>query len=841
MSIISYKKTPKYNLYIYKIMDVPKSKNVSIQISEENLEKLTNALNQLNIKYDQAIQTLSESPVPELEEFSTIKSDPSVDNLKNDILESDLENNTDEEDILDPLTSDDFDDESQPVNNNPINHPVNDDDDVNEITPDDIIDDDESNKTESDDEFDLVSDDENTFTTETKPDQIVNVFNKSDQSLVNNETNEINDTNNEMEILNTEKKIILNIGGKNFNLKEKLLTCLNINYWRLHKITKQGRISYFLDRDPYYFSKIVALIKLYGFDQEKILEHFNDYSEQLISELCFYGLIDKKFIPRPKLKLKRSVTFPSRHDEIIKIIVDDQLFETSSGILSKSPQFDTKLKMSRSKQFYLNDVDPRIFRYVLNFLRTGELYVNNADIIELLDNYGIEYEKMENKKINEHIVSHYLTHNLDAVHNQIIGCVNTLDPRANIVPHSNDMYQFFDNNYYCPNNMFSSTNNENINIITTESELSFDSNIVFNLTDSTKDLGECIEDMLLCIDIPVLKPTERAEYVDLVEYQIIENIGIFCNDGHNKKVIMQTNNDLLYIHPMIYTNKAEDYHNMTNIDDKKMKVLYENTLIDIHRIILPLFLFRDKQNHLPVRKMINKKISTQLVVKLAPLKKLFKNGIKDIPLLNICLISNFINLAPVSSVIQNNPVQDNSTKGSRTEQSKSIIQIPINDELKNRPIMYLYDKTHSVNITIQSTSNPIYDVAVIPLDKFGFIKDFFFTIVEKEDFISNRIDKFAHELIELEILCVKENPQNQQKMLTLHSKLDSILLNYYIPLKTLGHKLPNGVYYYSFSADPKCNQILGGLMGNGYVIRIKVKKMDGIIKFYANEYHREII
>jgi hypothetical protein len=664
--------------------------------------------------------------------------------------------------------------------------------------------------------------------------------NKTQSQLVNKLT--------KMEILKMENKITLNVGGKKFNIKKNLLEYLNINYGRLHKIIKDERIIYFMDKDPYYFSKIMALVKLYGFDQEKILEHINDYSEQLINELCLYGLLDKKFNPRPKLRLKRTVTFPSRHDDIVKIIAGEQLFETSSGVLSRSNYFDTKLKLSRSKQFYLSDIDPKIFRYVLNFLRTGELYVNNADIIELLNNYGIEYEKLENKKINENIVSHYIPHNLDSVYNQLFGCINVIDPRTNPIPNTNSLYQFIDNKLYYPENMLVSPNVENINIISTDSKLIFGSEIVFNLTDVSKNLGECIEDLLLCIDIPVLKPTEQVEYIDFVEYHLVENISIVINDGVNKKIMLQTNNDLLYLHSIIYTDNADDYHEMVNIEGKKIKLLYENTLIDIHRIVLPLFLFRDKQNHLPIKKMMDKNISALLVVKMAPLKKLFKNKIKEIPLLNVCLISNFINLAPSISVLQNNNSHDHvsqhnvSLNKQGNQISNTISQIPINIELKTQPIMYLYDKTHPIIIPIQTTPNPIYDVAIVPLDKFGFIKDFFFTIVEKEDFISNRINKFSEELIEMEILQLKEIPQAQtQKTLVLHSKLDSSMLNYYIPLKRLGHKLPNGIYYYSFSSDPKNNQILGGLLGIGYILRIKVKKMDGYIKFYANEYHKEII
>jgi hypothetical protein len=812
-------------------MDILTNTDATIQISAENFSRLKSMFEQLSAKID----------MPQNKNICKNKIEQIV-----------------EEDTLDPLEPEDLDDDVKDdvkdgVKDDVKTEIVNTNDstnNMNEIMPDDIIEEDDgtlfnnmANTTDQniDSDLDLASEEDLPVSSQ----QSFHQINKPMQhplsygqlqtkqiplqihsTLTDSEIGAV--SKSKMEIL-MENKITLNVGGKKFNLKKNLLECLGINYSRLHKITKNDRQMYFLDRDPYYFSKMISIIKLYGLDQEKIVEHIDDYSDQFVNELCYYGIIDKKYNPRPKLRLKRTVTFPSRHDEIIKIVVGDQYFETLSGVLSRSTFFDIKLKMSRKKRFFLPDVDPKLFRYVIIFLRIGELYISNVDIIELLNNYGIEFEKLEILKVNECIVSHLLPHNLESVHNQIIGCINTIDPRANIISKSNNMYQFIDNKYYYPENMLVSPSAENINIITTDSKLAFDSEIIFNLTDQ-KNMGECIEDLLLCIDIPVLKPTEPYEYIDMVEYQLVEYVNIITDDGTNKKLMLQTNPDLLYLYPIIYTNNANDYHSMTKIDDKKIKLLYDNTLIDIHRITIPLFLFRNKQNHLPIKKMSNNKISAAMVVKMTSIKKIFKNKIKDVPLLNICLISNFINLATGMTIC--NPPENN--------QQPTFRIIPLNYELISHPIMYIYDKFHSVSVTIQTTANPIYDIAIISLEKFGLIKDFFFTIVEKDDLVANRFDKFSDQLIELEILQMKENPQTQQKTLILHSKFDSTILNNYVPIKQLGHRLPTGIYYYSFTADPKSNQIFGGLMGIGNVVRIKVKKMNGIIKFYANEYYREI-
>lgn len=217
-----------------------------------------------------------------------------------------------------------------------------------------------------------------------------------------------------------------------------------------------------------------------------------------------------------------------------------------------------------------------------------------------------------------------------------------------------------------------------------------------------------------------------------------------------------------------------------------------------------------------------------MIVRMAPLNKLFKSKIKNVPLLNVCLITNFVSLAPGMNVIK------------QEESTNSIGIAQINMELLYSPMMYIYNRIHTLTIAVETTPNPIYDVVTLPLDKFGLIKDFFFTMHGKEDFITGQMDNFFDELIELEIFNLKENQQTKQKMLILHTKLDSSMLNYYIPIKRLGHTLPTGIYYHSFSSDPKSSQILGGLTGKNHLIRLKLKKFDGFVNFYIGEYLKEI-
>lgn len=839
-------------------MENSSNKNVSIQLSQQDIDKLKIIFDQLGIKIPSATEVDKKKNT---EDCTDEKDLDQLDNLsqEEDLLEpidiepEELQNDSrrapsKEGNTMTDVTSPDkeSDEDSEKISNN--NETDNESCDENEITPDDILpssdgkdDNSGEQKLSNNQEFDLVSDEETnqingdiqTMLTSLKKHKTIekmsmyNTIKPQKKEPLRNKKNikdqEEQEDRENFEELKIEKKITLNVGGKKFNLKRKLLENFNINYSKLQKIIKEdGRLIYFLDRDPYYFSKIIDLIKIHGFDQNSLAENISDYSEQLINELCMYGLLEKKYIPAPKLKLKRIVTFPLKHDDIIKIIAGDQLFETSSGVLSRSNFFDNKLKMSRSKQFYLTDVNPKIFRYVLNFLRNGELYVMNDEIIDLLNNYGIEFERLEAKKINTSIVSHYLPHGPEAIQNQILGCISALDPRNYPVNKNsskdNNFYQLSDCRYYYPPGAAVSFGTENINIITSNTPPKFDTEIVFNLTDPNKDFGECIEDLLVCIDIPVLNPIEQFEYIDLIAYRIIDAVSLIYTDGTGAKNLMQTNFDELYLHPIIYCHNTEDYHNFTK-SDNKMKMLYDNNLIDIHRIIVPLFFF-NRQNHLPIKKIMGKKNSAHIIVKITSLKNIFKNKTKEIPLLNVCLIANYANLFPFTQVMDKN----------------NIVTVPVNTSLKNDPVLYVFNRTHMPLVPIETSVNPLYDTIIVPLDEFGFIKDFYFTIIEANDSMSGVMNKFADELIELEILNIKNG-----KNVLLHSKLDSIMLNQYIPLKKLGHCLPKGIYYYSFSSDPNQSMMLGGLVGSGYILRIKIKKTRGLIKFYINEYVREII
>lgn len=550
-------------------------------------------------------------------------------------------------------------------------------------------------------------------------------------------------------------KIILNVGGKKFNIQEDWLSYLHINSNKLYKTIIDDQSHYFLDRDPFFFSQIIDIMKECEMDETKI--NIKDYSDQLINELCLYKLIDEKYCQYPKIKLKKVVGFvnSSRHNTIVKISIQNHTFETFLTTLLKSPFFEHKTKISKSNKICLNNIDPKIFRHVLNLLRYGQLFVYSSLIIKLLDEFHIEYIINNEKKIDHHIVSSHTYHDYDL------------------------------------KNQHSSM--EHINIITTESTLSFGSDIIFNLTNKSRPTGDAISDLYICIDIPICNPTDNLEYVNMLEYHLIDHAMILYlkpNDGRIN-ILTSSVSDYMYLSPIIYKKNPNDYHQMANMVEKKIKVLHNNTLIDIHRLTIPLFQFNTP---LPIKQMINLGINSQLNIKISPLSNILKNNKSaTIPLLNVSIIANYVNIP------------------------------------ESNPKTYIHDKLHALNIPISNTDNPIYDIAIIPLDKMGLIKDFFFTILTKEDYLANNINKFSENLIEIDIFCMKT-----KKILC---ALDSDMLNGYIPLKKLGHKLPNGIYYHSFSSTPHKSKINGALLGTDHILRIKVKKFSEVIRLYINEHH----
>lgn len=599
------------------------------------------------------------------------------------------------------------------------------------------------------------------------------------------ESSEDYDLNSESESI----ECMINVGGKKFSINIKILEKMGIIIDKLPKFEskKNGKIA-FLDKDPFYFKKSVEIFHI--IEKNSNID-ITDFSDQLISELIEYKIIDVKFTPIPKIKLQKIVSLPDIIGKKIKIIIQDYQFEILSETLSKSDFFMKQI--NENNKLELHDTNPKIFRYVLNLLRNGELFHINNEIMDLLIKYDIDIIKIKDNKNTETIVSHYIYHDPNLNKSKINSLISNISKQ-------NLLSNLYDPEYYLPNNNGLYINCENYNIVHTQDKLLFDSNLHFNLINNQNNT--CIDDLLFSIDIPIINPIEKYKYVDNLAYNIIEEISVYVIDNIKQTKILYTNNDLIYLHPLLYKNNSAGYHEILESCNNKVKVLYNNNLIDIHRITLPLFLLSDCKNHIPLYK-IGKKIIIE--VKIGSLKNLFIDQIKNIPLLNACIITNNITLSNIS------PLSINDNK---------IVYASYNTKLIKTEISYLYILSHIEKILIKSSINELYNIVEIPLKKFNLIKDLFFTFTNNDNI-------FHDYLIEFEIVDYFNN---------IYTKIDTLFMNKYIPLKKLKKSLPNGIFYYTFSANPLKNKMLGALEGEKFILRIKTIKTNCMLNLYINEY-----
>jgi len=71
--------------------------------------------------------------------------------------------------------------------------------------------------------------------------------------------------------------------------------------------------------------------------------------------------------------------------------------------------------------------------------------------------------------------------------------------------------------------------------------------------------------------------------------------------------------------------------------------------------------------------------------------------------------------------------------------------------------------------------------------------------------------------------------------------IDNLMLNKYIPFKYMGHELPPGIYYYSFSNKPFKNKLIGGTSGDNFLINIKTYNIEAKITIYVGTYNKLFI
>jgi hypothetical protein len=578
----------------------------------------------------------------------------------------------------------------------------------------------------------------------------------------------------------TKDKYLFNIGGHLFNLSKDIVSLFHLD---IHKLTKiDDPKGYFLDRDPYYFKKIFDLIKKYGiFNSNNFEKDLDSFSVNLIAELCHYGFIDKKYKPDPVIVSKKIVEFNPDHslnynytNALVKLSLENESFTTLYKTLAKSKYFERLLRMQTTPgkvknlhQFTLRGINPNCFRYVINYLRTGELFVQTDELYELLNKYEIDFVSLEDKnKVIRNVISYAEPINASYLFGQMVSQrIESLD-----------MY----------------------NIINTTSKLDFDSDLKFHLKKEDLGSGAYITDLLLVIDLPVTRVNDKFEYVDDIQYKIIQSIDIV----NKKKLLLHTNSKALQLYPIIYHKNYREYRSFGNpLEHKKM--IFENNLIDLHRITIPL----------------------NIVTEQSPLPVFAGN------------ISVNIHIAPLKNIIQvdqSGKLPNNiSVLSAHLKAKIKLVNMSLNPI---RALTYYYQKLHTLNIDIRKHADAHRNIASISLNKLSVIKEIYFTISEKPKNYLNKLikndDLYSDALVEFLVLRKTSDASSSQNHYMTLIQLDPLTMNSYEPLKLLGREMPRGVYYHSFSQN---NQNDSGLPGQDNLLVIKTKKIMGNIQLFVVE------
>lgn len=180
-------------------------------------------------------------------------------------------------------------------------------------------------------------------------------------------------------------KVRLNVGGKLFSAANTFLVALQIDLTTLFVIRSgtSARVTYFLDRDPYYFRKVIALIK--KCDGTITNEVIQSQSQAMLAELHRYGLADLDSIPDYSIQVHTKESPFKAPGNLIKICAPDSSFTVrdrtlaSSHYLASAVQSDHEIHLDQSSG---------AIRILINALRLG---IARPKHLSLLTKYGVSY------------------------------------------------------------------------------------------------------------------------------------------------------------------------------------------------------------------------------------------------------------------------------------------------------------------------------------------------------------------------------------------------------------------------------------------------------------------
>lgn len=581
------------------------------------------------------------------------------------------------------------------------------------------------------------------------------------------------------------KIVKLCVGGKKIKTYESTVEQFDIH-------------NSFIDMDPTIFNYIINL------SPDKTKHH-----KKYINTMVKLGILPSDNYIKPKIILDAPIdyTLDDRY-EVYTIDVRGKIFKTYKKTIIKAPFFAKQLE---NKTIFV-DKDYKAFACILNLLRNNEICFFPDSFINDLNFYEIEYST---KKIcdNGYCRETY-DKNVVGVEGgllQIVSNSNSLnDPKlqsllqnhkkySNVLINENDkIYTTSSSSQYfvlTPDHSISHEQQDTgvLSIIEKQVDIDFGKTLVFDL--SKHNYGDLIDDLVISIELNGLNNGLR--WVNNLGHLIIKRLYFNLNDT---TVISFTGEYLDIQNKLLNKYGYEEmnfvYNNVEEGIEKSSKY---------NRIMIPINL----KEKIPVA---DNMIKMLLYVELADFNKCVipkENKIirpnNNKCLSNFTILSNYINLVP--------------------NERKQII---------NNPNLYIYNNVILVSQPI-NVANKIdnYCTTTIPLNHFEYVKDIIIVIHTDENIKNNDYFNYSDELLDVQLVLNNE---------TLF-KLDKLMMNKYLPLKYF-NKLPrsNGIYYYSFSSNPKSNKLFGGLNvhfnNDEYKANliIKTKVTNGTIHVYSNNY-----
>ena len=606
---------------------------------------------------------------------------------------------------------------------------------------------------------------------------------------------------------NLDNIVKLDVGGQKFKLPKSELQ--KIPYFDRLLSSGQPRKKYFIDRDPQIFSMIL--------DQKGVVD-VNVKNKKYLADFINYGLVEVQPNWNPKIKLMGQGSL-DQDNSVVTIEMGGKKFRTYRSTLRRAEFFKKFLEDASCQKMTLS-YDPAAFSQVLNLLRNGQLYYFPQKYFRDLDHYGIMYCLPQEQNKRGYLDDTYGHESVD----REAGTAQITSTKM-IYQNSNIM-EFLKNRVVTPQYRPGSkeelhtignseqyfsisasqtmghvvTGSQIVSYVEEEVDVNFGKTIVFDLPSK---YGELIEDVLVVLELGGL--VQGNYWVNKLSNILLKKCWLAI-DG---EPVVTVYGEYLDLYEKTFLGTGKGYERM-NFVYESVEEAQRRSVQDL-RLLIPLYMIWDRKNCVPV---VKEQFKMQIFVELQEKHRCSQNMERGGEMKNCHLLVNY--------------ARPQSVEAKFIAASQGL---------------YMYNNVERIyqNISTSEVSPHFYQT-VIPLVNFRFSKDLMIVIHHEDDLADGRYFEYYPGLLDAELLITLP----EGKILT-HWKYDNLMLGTYLPNKYLG-QVPksDGIYYCSFSPDPRSNKMLGGLncSSSGPLevnLVVRTQKIKGVIHVYSNNYSSTIL